>query len=42
MNYGNGKRSYPHRILFNVTVKINLTMSDKHVALPNLSIYYRW
>ena len=42
MNYGNGKRSDPHRILFNVTVKINLTMSDKHVALPNLSIYYRW
>ena len=37
-DYGNDKRSDPQIILFNLTNKINLTMSDKYVTLPNLSI----
>ena len=40
MNSGNSKRSDPHRLLLNLSDKINLNRSDKHVALSNLSIYY--
>ena len=40
-NYGNSKRSDPQIISFNPTNKINLTMSDKFVALPNLSICFK-
>ena len=36
----NSKASDPHRILFNLTDKINLKRSDKYAALSNLSIYY--
>ena len=30
----------PHRQLFHLTDIINLTRSDKYVALSNLSVYY--
>ena len=40
MNFENSKISYPHRLLLNLTDKINLKGSDKYVALSNLSIYY--
>ena len=39
MNSGNIKTSYHHKILLNLTNKINLKRSDKYVALLNLSIY---
>ena len=42
MNSGNSKTSYPHTLLLNFSDKINLRRSDKYVALPNLSIYYKW
>ena len=42
MNSGNSKTSDPHRLLFNLSDKINLERSDRYVALPNLSIYYTW
>ena len=42
MNYDNSKRSDPHRLLLNLSDKINLKRSDKYVALSNLSIYYTW
>ena len=42
MNFENGKTSHPHRLLFNLSDKINLKRSDKYVALSNLSIYYAW
>ena len=42
MNSENGKTSRPHRLLLNLTDKINLNRSDKYVALSNLSIYYTW
>ena len=29
-----------HRLLLNLTDKINLKRGDKYVALPNLGIYY--
>ena len=42
MNSKNSKTSNPHRLLLNLSDKINLKESDKYVALSNLSIYYTW
>ena len=40
MNSENSETSDPHRLLLNLTDKINLKRSDKYVALSNLSICY--
>ena len=40
MNSEKSKTTYTHRLLHNLTDKINLKRSDKYVALSNLSIYY--
>ena len=42
MNSGNSKTTDPHRLLLNLSNKINLKGNDKYVALSNLSIYYPW
>ena len=42
LNSENSKTSDPHRLLLNLSHKINLKKSDKYVALSNLSIYYIW
>ena len=42
MNSKNSETSDPHRLLLNLTDKIELRRSDKYVALSNLSIYYTW
>ena len=42
MNSKNSKTSDPHRLLLNLTDKINLKKIDKCVALSNHSIYYTW
>ena len=42
MNSENSKTSDPHRLLLNLTDKINLKRSDKYVALSNLSYYCTW
>ena len=42
MNYGNSKISDLHRLLLNLSDKINLKRSDKYVASSNISIYYTW
>ena len=34
------KKSDPHRLLLNLSDKINLKRKNKYVALSNLSIYY--
>ena len=41
-NSENSKTSDPHRLLLNLSDKINLKRSDKYIALSNLSIYYKW
>ena len=41
MNSANIATSDPHRLLLNLSDKINLKIRDKYVALSNLSIYYR-
>ena len=40
MDSKNNKTSDLHRLLLNLSGKINLKRSDKHVALSNLSFYY--
>ena len=42
MNSGNSETSNSHRLLLNLTDKIDLKRSDSYVALSNLSIYYIW
>ena len=42
MNSENSKTSAPHRLLLNLSDKINLKRSEKYVALSNLSIYNTW
>ena len=40
VNFDNSKTSDPHRLLLNLSDKINSKGSHKYVALSNLSIYY--
>ena len=40
MNFENGKTSDPHRVLLNLSDKINMKRSNKYAALSNLIIYY--
>ena len=40
MNSENSKTLDPHRLLLNLTGKIDLRRKDKFIALSNLSIYY--
>ena len=42
MNSGNSKTSDPHRLLLNLSDKINFKRSNACVALPNRRIYYTW
>ena len=42
MNSKNSKKSDSHRLLLNLTDKINLKRSNKYVVLTNVSIYYTW
>ena len=41
MNSKNSKISVPHRLLLNLTERID-SKKDKYIALPNLSMYYIW
>ena len=40
MNSENSKISDPHGLVFNLSDKIDLKMSDKYIALLHLSICY--
>ena len=40
MNSENSKTSDPHRVLLNLTDKIDLRRKDEYIALSNLIIYY--
>ena len=40
MNSENSETFHPHRILCNLSDKINVKRSVRYVALSNLSIYY--
>ena len=38
----NSKTNEPHKFVLNLSQRLDLRSSDKHVALQNLSIYYAW
>ena len=38
MKFENSKKSDPHRLLLNLSDKMNLKRRDKYVALSNLNI----
>ena len=42
MNTENSKTNEPHKFVFNLSQRLDLRRSNKHVALQNLSIYYMW
>ena len=42
MNTENRKTNGPHKFVLNVSHRLDLGSSKKHVALQNLSIYYTW
>ena len=42
MNSKNGKTTDIHRLLLNLTDKIDFRRKDKYIALSNLSIYQTW
>ena len=42
INSGNSKTPGLHRLLLNLSDKINLKRSDEYVGLSNLNIYYAW
>ena len=41
-NSKNSKTSEPSRLLLDLTDKINLKRSNKHVNLSNLNMHYKW
>ena len=42
MNRENSKRNEPHKLVLNLSQRLDLKSSNKHVALQNLFIYYTW
>ena len=42
MNMENSKMDSRHKFALNLSQRLDLTSSNKHVALQNLSTYYRW
>ena len=42
MNSKNSKTYDPYKLLINLADKMNIKISDKYVALSNLSMYYTW
>ena len=42
MNSEKSKTSDPHRLLLNISDKMNLKRKVKYVVLSNLGIYYTW
>ena len=42
MNIKNSKTNEPHKFVLNLSQRLDLRSSNKHVAIQNLSIYYTW
>ena len=42
MNTENRKTNEPHKFVLNLSRRLDLRSSNKHVALQNLSISYMW
>ena len=42
MNTENSKTNQPRKFVLNLSQRLGLRSSDKHVTLQNLPIYYTW
>ena len=42
MNSENSKTLKPHVLILKLTIKLDLRIREKAIALSNLSIYYSW
>ena len=42
MNIENSKKKEPNKFVLNFSQRLDLRISNKYVALQNLSIYYTW
>ena len=42
MNKENSKTNEPHKFILNLSQRLDLRSSNKHVALQSLSTYYTW
>ena len=42
MNIENSKTSEPHKVTLNLSQRLDLKSTNKHVPLQNLSIYCTW
>ena len=42
INTEKSKTNEPHKSVLNLSQRLDLRSSNKHVALQNLSIYYTW
>ena len=42
MNSENSKTNEPHKFVLNLSQRLDLKSSNKHIALQNWSIYYTW
>ena len=42
MNLENSKTNEPQKFVLNLSQRIDLRSSNKHVILQNLSVYYNW
>ena len=42
MNSENSKTLKPHVLILKLTIKLDLRIREKTIALSNLSIYYTW
>ena len=42
MKTENSRTNEPHKFILNLTQRLDLRSSNKHVALQNLSFYYTW
>ena len=42
LNTENSETSQPHVLVLNLSQRLDLRSSSKHIVLKNLSIYYTW
>ena len=42
MNTENSKTNDPHKFVLNLSQRLDLRSSNKHITRQNLSIYYTW
>ena len=42
MNTGNSKTDEPHKFVLNLSQRLDLRSSNKHVAIQKSSVYHTW